>query len=148
MAVALNATLDYFSLTTSHTSASGSNTTETYTPPVDNVMHKGLLLVVSRTAETGTCTLDAQVEFYAPNAGTWLELEGAAIPQFADGATGDRYLQVYPGITGSDADDSVALDTAEGKKCGQYLPRTWRVKVTNGGTTVTNTYSIDGWYLP
>lgn len=130
-----------------HTTGTVTNSTEYYDLP-RNYLHKGLLLVVNRTAETGTCTLDAQVEFYAPASGTWLQLEGAKIVQFADGATGDRYLQVYPGLTGSDADDVVALDTAEGSKCGQYLPPRCRLAVTSGGTSVSNTYQAECWLLP
>lgn len=144
MAVALNATQDYLLLSASHTT---SDATETFEAP-KNVMHKGVYLIVERTAETGTCTLDVKLQMYAPEADAWIDLEGAAITQFADGATGDRYLYLYPGVTGSDADDAVTLDTNEAVKSGHYLPRQWRVHCTTGGTSVSNTFSVEAFLLP
>lgn len=108
---------------------------------IQNSYHKGVLITIDRTAETGTCTLDAQIEFYDPAGGDWYELEGASFVQFANSEVATRYLMVYPGIVGSDADNRIALDTNEGVLCGQFLPRIWRLKVTTGGTTVTNTFS-------
>lgn len=113
-----------------------------------NTTFKGALFLINRTAETGTCTLDAKVQFYAPVANTWQDLEGAAFAQFADAATGDRYLMIYPGLTGSDADTQLSLDTSEGRICGQYMPRQCRLVVTTGGTSVANTYSAEMWWLP
>lgn len=147
MAVALNATQDYLLLAASHTSASGTNVVETFEAPL-NVMHKGVLLVLNRTADTGTCTLDAKVQFYSTVAAAWLDVEGAAFVQYADGATGARYLLLYPGVTGAEADDAIPLNTSKGVKCGQYLPRQWRVAVTVGGTTVTSTYALEAHLLP
>lgn len=112
-----------------------------------NHHHKGIMIAVDRTAETGTCTLTVGVEFYAPNGGDWHQLENATVT-FADGVTATQYLQVYPGLVGSDSDSSVSLDTNEGKLSGQYLPRECRVYMTTGGTSVSNTFSVDVWYMP
>lgn len=142
-----NVTQLYFALRASASTGTVTNdTTYLYLPL--NYMHKGVLLVIDRTVEVGTCTLDGKLEFYAPAAGDWIEVEGAAFPQFADGVTANRYLLVYPGITAADADDNIALDTAEGTKCGAFLPYQTRLAVTTGGTSVSNTYSAEGWLLP
>jgi hypothetical protein len=113
----------------------------------ENYLHKGIMIACDRTAETGTCTLAVGIEFYAPNGADWHQLENATIT-FADGVTATQYLQVYPGLVGSDSDSAVSLDTNEGKLSGQYLPRTCRIYMTTGGTSVANTFSVDAWLLP
>lgn len=142
-----NATQEYILIRASGSTGTVTNSSENLELPI-NSTYKGILLLLDRTAEGGTCTLDAHVEFYMPEAAKWQDLEGAAFPQFADGTTADRYLMIYPGLTGSDADSQLSLDTAEGRLCGQYLPRQCRVVVTTGGTSVSNTYSLEGYWLP
>lgn len=111
-----------------------------------NYHHKGVRLVIDRSDETGTATLDAKVQFKNATTGDWVDLEGAAFPQWADGSEETRSLVIYPGITGSDADASLALDTDNDTLCGQYLPRIWRLVLTTTGTT--NVVSIYAEYLP
>lgn len=113
-----------------------------------NYQFKGCLVTVSRTAETGTCTLAWKIQFYSPAAATWQDLEGAVGDGFADGETGDRYLMVYPGLVGSDADNKITLNTDQAVLCGSYLPRECRLVVTTGGTSVANTYSAEVQFLP
>lgn len=142
-----NATQTYGLLRASASTGTVTNSDENLELPINDT-YKGILLYIDRTAESGTCTLDAHVEFYMPAAAKWQDLEGAAFAQFADGAAADRYLMIYPGLTGSDADTQLSLDTAEGRICGQYLPRQCRLVVTTGGTSVANTYSVEYFMLP
>jgi hypothetical protein len=48
---------------------------------------------------------------------------------------------VYPGITGAEADGAVALDTNFVHVSG-FLPDTFRVSVTHGGTSIVNTFAV------
>ena len=146
MAVGQIATIDYFQVFAAHTSVSGTNTTEN-SPVFINKQWKGVMLMINRTADTGTCTLDLQIQYQNPLTLTWTNLQSAKNVSYADGTTGERYVIVYPGLTGSDADASIAINTSF-VHVGAYLPRTWRVQTTNGGTTVTNTYSCVAYYLP
>jgi hypothetical protein len=139
-------TQEYVSVRTSAATGTVTDSTLYFTLPL-NHFYKGIMIAVDRTAETGTCTLTVGVEFYAPNGGDWHQLENATVT-FADGVTATQYLQVYPGLVGSDADSAVSLDTNEGKLSGQHLPRECRIYHTTGGTSVANTYSIDAWLLP
>jgi hypothetical protein len=104
-------------------------------------VYKGCVMVVERTSETGTCTLDAKLQGYHHATGTAFDVANADIIQFADGATGLRYVMVYPGITGAEADGLVTFDTNFNYVNG-FLPDTFRVSVTHGGTTVTNVFSV------
>lgn len=107
--------------------------------------HKGCMLQVNRSAEVGTATLDVKIQYLNHIAGSYDDLEGAAIVQMGDGVTGLVYLTVYPGLTGSDADASIALNTVN-KHCGAYLPDVFRIVATTTGTS--NTFSIGMLLLP
>jgi hypothetical protein len=114
---------------------------------ITNYYHKGIFLMVNRTAETGTCTLDAQIQWRMPSLTTWENLENASIVQMANSAIDLVTLWVYPGIIGGDADGTLAVNTAH-KHVDGYLPLFWRVAVTTGGTGVTNTFGMDAILLP
>jgi hypothetical protein len=112
-----------------------------------NYHHKGIFLMTNRTAETGTCTLDVQIQWRMPSLTTWENLENASIVQMANSAIDLVTLWVYPGIIGGDADGTLAVNTAH-KHVDGYLPLFWRVAVTTGGTGVTNTFGMDAILLP
>lgn len=131
-----------------------SDSTVTSEPQVNN-WHKGLHLIVRRTAETGTCTLAVKVQGFAgkdmaavaaveggsTTAGAWYDVANSDLVTFADGATGVKYVTLYPGMTGSDADGVVLQDT-DFTLANGVLPHIWRVSVTHGGTSVSNTFAI------
>lgn len=102
---------------------------------------KGCLIVVNRTAETGTCTLAVKLQGYDDASATAYDVQGAAIVSYADGATGLRYVFVYPGAVGAEADVVVPVNTNFNYVNG-FLPYKFRVSVTHGGTSVTNTFSV------
>jgi hypothetical protein len=129
MSMLHNGTIQYVSVRASAATGTVTDSTLYFTLPV-NYFYKGIMIAVDRTAETD-----------------WHQLENATVT-FADGVTATQYLQVYPGLVGSDSDSAVSLDTNEGKLSGQYLPRECRIYHTTGGTSVANTYSIDAWLLP
>jgi hypothetical protein len=111
-----------------------------------NSHHKGVRLVVDRISETGTATLNAKVQYKNKTTGEWIDLEGAAYAEWADGTAEPRALTIYPGITAADSDASIALDTDNDYLCGQYLPKYWRLLIATTGTT--NVVSVDATYLP
>lgn len=111
-----------------------------------NHHHKGVMLVVDRISETGTATLDARVQYKNDVTGEWIDLEGAAFIQWADGNTEPRKMTIYPGTTGAEADALIPLDTDNDHLVNQYLPLHWRVVLTTAGTT--NEVSIAGTLLP
>lgn len=107
--------------------------------------HKGAMIMVNRSAETGTATLDVKVQYRNPMTGTYSDLEGAAIVQMGDGTTGEVYLTIYPGLVAADADNKIALNTTD-QHCGSYLPDEFQIVATTAGTT--NVFSIGMWLLP
>ncbi len=109
--------------------------------------HKGAMITVNRSAETGTATLALQVQYLNPATRTYHNLPGATLTatQFADSATGTGVLTIYPGITAADADSTIVLDTLSAN-CGQYLPDTFKIVITTTGTT--NVFSIGMVLLP
>ncbi len=100
-----------------------------------NSRYRGMKIVLDRESETGTATLDGKVQYKNATTGEWIDLEGAAFVQFADGATEPRALTIYPGITAADADANIALDTDNDALCGHPAPRIWRLVLTTTGTT-------------
>jgi hypothetical protein len=114
-----------------------------------NHLYKGCVMLVHRTAETGTATLNAKLQGYLKETDTWFDVANSDIVALADGdagATGLRYVLIYPGITGAEADGAVALDTNFVHVSG-FLPYCWRVSVTHGGTSITNTFAVVVWPL-
>ena len=109
--------------------------------------HRGVRVYISNTAETGTSTLDAKLQYKNPQSLAWTDIPGASFVQFADGATGERFIEMYVGATGSDADSSLALAT-NFKQLGLFPHRYMRLSCTVGGTTVTRTFSAGGSFLP
>jgi hypothetical protein len=67
--------------------------------------------------------------------------------QYADGATGERFIMLHPNFAGGDADASIALAT-NFKILGMYPLRFMRLSCTVGGTTVTRTFSAGVYLLP
>ena len=122
--------------------SSGTVTNATVTSEMfQNWHYKGCVIVCNRTAESGTCTLDVKLQGYHRASDTWYDVQSASFVQYADGATGVRYVTVYPGIVADDADASVILATNY-KNVSGVLPREFRISVTHGGTSVSNTFAI------
>ncbi len=111
------------------------------TKPWVNHLYKGCVIVVNRTAETGTCTLAVKLQGYDRESNTYFDVANSDFVSFADAATGIKYNMIYPGATGSDADGVVLQDTDFSIVNG-FLPYEFAVSVTHGGTSVSNTYSI------
>lgn len=126
------------------TTTSG-NDTDTYSETFTNVMWRGARFYVKRTADTGTCTMDVYLQGEDPaNAGSYVDVTGKIIAQFADGETGTYVGIVYPGITAQDTGTD-SITTTSGAKVdatSAYLPWHWRLRVRSGGTGVTNTFSV------
>ncbi len=134
---------DYFVLAPS---AARAEATYTFDLPVIR-MHRGVRVYISNTAESGTSTLDAKLQYKNPTSLAWTDIPGASFVQFADGATGERFIEMYVGATGSDADSSLALAT-NFKQLGLMPHRFMRLSATVGGTSVTRTFSAGGNFLP
>ena len=123
------------------------SSTDGYTSATQtNLVHKGAYVTVNRASETGTATLDGYLEFKNATTGTWSQLEGSIFVQWADSATGERSLLIYPGITGAEADAMVPLDTNKLILCNVYLPHYWRLALVTTGTT--NVVSANVTLLP
>ena len=101
---------------------------------IHNKHHMGCMLQVNRSAETGTATLNAKLQYYNYAAAAYDDLEGAAIVEMGDGTTGTVYCTIYPGLVAADADNSIALNTVN-KHCGSYLPDKFKVVAV---TTLTS----------
>lgn len=138
-----NASIDFYALC-----ASAARAEATYTfdlPPIRH--HRGVAVLISNTAESGTSTLDAKLQYKNPQSNAWTDVPGASFVQFADGATGERFIQVYPTLTAADADASITLAT-NFKILGLYPFRYMRLSATVGGTSVTRTFSAGVFLLP
>ena len=109
--------------------------------------HRGVAVLISNTAETGTSTLDAKLQFQNPESLVWADVPGAAFVQWADGATGEKFLQVYPGLAAGETNNVISLAT-HFNIVGVNVPRMLRLSVTVGGTSVTRTYSAGYYELP
>lgn len=124
--------------------SSGTVTDETVTSdPIHQYgCYKGCVLVVERQNDTGTATLDAKLQGYHHATETWFDVANSDIVQIADG-DGDavRYCMIYPGATGSDTDGVVAQDTNYNLVNG-FLPDTFRVSVTHGGTSISQDFAV------
>lgn len=123
------------------------SSTDGYTSrAVTSNYHRGAVITIDRESETGTATLDASLEYKNQTTGTWAQVEGTSWVQWADGATGERYLYIYPGNVGAEADAMVPLDTSKGVHSSAFLPRVWRVALVTTGTT--NVVSVNVCLLP
>lgn len=124
--------------------SSGTVTNATVTSAAFNQhdTYKGCVLVVQRTAKTGTVTLDAKLQGYHHATNTWFDVANADLVQITDaeGNAATHYTMVYPGITGAEADGTIPLDTNFNYVNG-FLPDTFRVSVTHGGTAVAQTFA-------
>lgn len=129
--------------------ASGTVTNATVTSDLFHNLDsaKGCVIVIHRTAETGTCTLAAKLQGYFRPTDTWYDVANSDVVTFADGATGIKYVVVYPGMTGSDA-DGVLLQDTDFSLVNGFLPYEFRLSVTHGGTSVTNTFGAVIYPLP
>lgn len=118
---------------------------------ISNPFYRGMYLIVKRTADTGTCTLDVILQYYnwATNAFADCTAGGGAAlgcVQYANDATGERVTRIYPGIIGGDADGVLIVNTVD-KWYDFNMPPAFRLRVRSGGTTVTNTLSLVGLML-
>lgn len=124
--------------------ASGTVTDSTVTSDwYYNHYYKGCVIAIRRKSETGTCTLAAKLQggFVDTDGTTAFDVANTDFVTFADGATGIKYVVVYPGLTGSDADGVVLQDTDFTLTNG-FLPYKWRLSITHGGTSVANVFSV------
>ncbi|HEY5987311.1 MAG TPA: hypothetical protein VIV12_13195 [Streptosporangiaceae bacterium] len=106
-----------------------------------NWHYKGALIVGNRTADTGTCTLNGKLRGYDRVSDTYFDVVGAAFTAWADNAHSLKYILVYPGCTGSDADGSIAKST-DYLLVNDCLPHEFVISMTHGGTSVANTFSV------
>ena len=91
---------------------------------------KGVRLYLDITAASGSSpTLDLKLQGLDAESGSYFDLAGAAFAQQT--GTGSVMLTIYPGIAET-ANVSVSY----------YLPETWRVMATIGGSTPSFTFSI------
>lgn len=127
-------------------SAARAEATYTFELPIIR-KHRGAAVLISNTAETGTSTLDAKLQYKNPQSAAWTDLPGASFVQYADGATGERFIMLHPNFAGGDADASIALAT-NFKILGMYALRYLRLSCTVGGTSVTRTFSAGVFLLP
>jgi hypothetical protein len=109
--------------------------------------HRGVAVLISNTAETGTSTLDAKLQYEHPDSLVWTDVPGASFVQWGDGSTGEKFLMVYPGLAAGETDNVISLAT-DFKIVGIVVPRVLRLAVTVGGTSVTRTYSAGYYELP
>lgn len=107
-----------------------------------NHYYKGCVIAIRRKSETGTCTLAAKLQgaFVDSDGTTAFDVANSDFVTFADGETGIRYIVIYPGATGAEADGVTAYDTNFLMLNG-FLPWKWRLSVTHGGTSVANVWS-------
>lgn len=137
-------------LVAAQTTPSGTNS-DTFGRAVVNHGHRGLLLFVPRTADTGICTLDVFLQGLLPggdetNNAHWFDVAPAVVAQFADGETGTYGATIYPGVVTA---ATVTTTGAKHNTTNAYLPQTYRLRLRNGGTAVTNTIGeIAGFELP
>jgi hypothetical protein len=134
-------TQDWFGLV-----ESGALDAATYTyelPPIR--AHRGVSILLSVTVSGASGTVDGKLQYKHPISLAWTDFPNATFVQFGAGATGEKFITVYPGLTGSDADASVAVATAF-KMLGLFPLRTMRFSVTVGTGAVT--LSAGGYLLP
>lgn len=134
------------------TTVSGTNS-DTYGPAQQSGFGKGLIVYVNRTADTGTTTMDVFLQgLISPGAdesvaANWADVSLGLVPQYAGGATGVRVGMFGPGMTGQDTGSDDVSATV--RQANGLLPLTYRLRVRNGGTTVTNTFAaITGVEIP
>lgn len=126
------------------TTASGTDS-DTFGRVAKNYGHKGLLIYVPRSADSGTCTATFYVQGLIPGGdetddNDFFDVAGALVT-YADGETGTYVGKLYPGLTAQDGGVDTIMTTT-GKKvfhASGYLPDVYRLRLRNGGTTVTNT---------
>ena len=132
---------DFFSLSTS---SSKGVATATYELPRIRY-HKGVAILISNTVSGASGTLDAKLQWQNPYSLVWTDMPIGTFVQWGAGVTGEKFIQLYGGATGSDADASLTLVT-DFKLLGLAPLRTMRLSVTVGTGAVT--YSACGYLLP
>ena len=115
--------------------------------------YKGFHLRVDRESETGACTLDCAIFTWDEPTGditAWLDNAGTAmlLPQWGDGSAVVKWMTVYPQSTGGgDADGVLVVDTANRLYATNWVQPIY-LRLTTGGSSVTNVVSISMSYLP
>lgn len=138
-------------LVEAQTTASGTDS-DVFGPAFTNLGHKGLMVIVNRTAETGTCTMTGFVQAHIHDTdesvdANWVDTGLTIFASYADAATGIRVGVMYPGLTAQDTGTDVVTSAVQ--HSSGYLPLKYRLRIRNGGTTVTNTFTdIIGYELP
>jgi hypothetical protein len=115
--------------------------------------YSGFAIRVDRESETGTCTLDFNLQTYDETTGDitdWLDSGGTnnlLLPQWGDGSAVVKWMKVHPQALASDADNVLVVNTAN-RVYNEVWWAPFYMKVTTGGTSVTNVVSISLTYLP
>lgn len=112
---------------------------------------RGMRIDINRESETGTCTLDAKLQWVDQDTGTlndFLDRAGNAIAfgQWADGATGRKFIDIHPENEQADADGVLAVGSNTYFRGN--LPFELALVLTHGGTSVANVYGIQVTWFP
>lgn len=125
-------------------SASRSATTYAYNlPPVRE--HRGVTILISNTVSGASGTLDAKLRWKNPISLVYTDLPSAAFVQWGAGTTGEKFLQMYAGLTGSDADSKLTVST-DFVEVNWFPLRDLQLYVTVGTGAIT--FSAVAYYLP
>lgn len=92
--------------------------------------YTGIILNINCSARSGTSpTLDVKIQGKDPESGTWYDVPNAAATQIT--ATGHTSFRLGPGLAAT-----------AGVSANTFLPYSWRVVATVGGTSPNFTYSV------
>jgi hypothetical protein len=142
--------------------ASSYTMTELSGPAADGIVYfgdfyagpyRGFAIRVDRESETGTCTLDLNLQTLDETTGDytdWLDSGGTnnlLLPQWGNGSAVVKWMKVHPSALSSDADNVLVVNTAN-RVYNELWWSPFRMKVTTGGTGVTNVVSISLTYIP
>jgi hypothetical protein len=114
--------------------------------------YTGFHLRVDRESETGTCTLDCALYLLDETTGdtyAWLDNAGTGmlLPQWGNGSAVAKWMVVKADQHGGDSDGVQIVDTANRIYNNPWIAPIY-VRLTTGGSTVTNVVSISLTYLP
>lgn len=123
----------------------------TYLGPFSTGPYNGFRLEFDLESETGTHTLDVELEYFSEANGEWTDwLDSAGtvlkLNNYADGETGRRFIEVRPDAAGG-ADVDKVLAVGNNTYYGQVPMPTWRAEVVRGGTGVSDVISASVYWL-
>lgn len=110
--------------------ASAARTATVTGSEITSPWYTGIILNIDCTARSGTNpTLDVKIQGKDPESGTWYDVPNAAATQIT--ATGHTSFRLGPG-----------LPATAGVSANTFLPYSYRVVATIGGTTPSFTFSV------